>query len=63
MDNEISKKLANELLEQFENIERLADSKAKEGRPQKYDVDADWMTVSCIAFEAQQHIRWHLRKK
>lgn len=59
--NEISTKLARELLERCYKIEAFADKKAKEGHPSKWDVDSDWMTIGCWISEMKQHILWHTR--
>jgi len=55
---EITDKLANELLEKVVLLERWCDEKAKEGRPRKGDVDIDWITASCFAFDVKVHL-WH----
>lgn len=58
---EITDKLANELIERLNALESWCDKKAKEGRPRKYDVDADWMTASCLCHDLRQHLYWHMQ--
>lgn len=58
---EISPKLAKELLQRCDKIEKLSDRKAKEGYTAKWDCDSDWMTISCLISEMKQHILWHTR--
>ena len=59
---EISEKLAHELLDRLEKLERFCGKKAKEGKTAKYDVDSDWMTASVMVFDAKQHLLWHMEK-
>lgn len=58
---EISDKLAHEILDMLDNIERVCDEKAKEGRPRKFDVDADWMLAGCLCSELRAHVFYHMR--
>jgi hypothetical protein len=58
---EITDKLAHELIERLNKLERFCDEKAKEGRPRKYDVDTGWMTAGCMCFDLRTHIYHHMQ--
>lgn len=58
---EITDKLARELIERLDRLESWCDAKAKENRPQKYDVDTDWMTASVMCSDIRSHLCWHMQ--
>lgn len=56
---EITDKLSHELIEKIENMERFSDKKTKEGKTRKYEVDTDWMTMSCWLSDLRVHLLHH----
>ena len=57
---EITDKLAHELKEKLDRLERFCDMKAREGRPRKGDFNSDWLSASVMCHDIRTHLYWHM---
>jgi hypothetical protein len=60
MVKEITDKLAHELLDKLVDLESWCDKKIKEGRPQKGDVDTDWLIAASRCYDIRVHLSHHM---
>ena len=52
---EITDKLAHELKEKLDRLERFCDMKAKEG-----DFESNWLSASVMCHDIRTHLYWHM---